>query len=100
MFVLPNIKKIYLGEYVVRDMGADPQCRPVTIGKTYFNNPINISLVETFEKGERPNSKVPDAGLYTIEFNFSRAGRMWYFRNKEDRDEAFDLLIYENMTNG
>ncbi len=95
MFILPKIAQFTLGTYVVRDAAhmAQHQYHSVCINKTYINNPINISLVETFEKGERPNSNVPDAGLYTIEFIFSRTGRTWNFETEEDRNSEYEKIL-------
>ena len=97
MFILPVTTHFTLGTYVVRDLSATPQCRPVPVGKSYANNPINIELVETFEKGIIPNLQIPDATVYTIEYKFSRIGRKWYYETEAERDTEYDLLISEKV---
>ena len=93
MFVIPKTTEVTLGTYVVRSPGTDPQMRPVNVGKTFTNRPMNIDLVESVAEGEYAIPQVPDVNLYTIIFYFSGGDRRWYFEIEVERNEEYCNLL-------
>ncbi len=94
MFILPQIENVDLiGQYVVRNLSENPQCRTVHDGKNFINYPVNIDLVETFKRGVHEFNQASDLKAYTIVFLFTENKLTWYFKDEESRESEFNRIL-------
>lgn len=86
MFVISSIPEKYVGEIVIKD-GDMRQIK--VIDETLVNVPINLTLVQTIEKGELEQKELT---RYYISFMFPNEWERWYYLDEDARDVDYAKL--------